>query len=81
MKQEEENTMEITKEKGVRGDGENYLNELLEAMEAVRNGDLKVRVKKTGPSIYRELAASFNGMVGMIGGLATEVSDRPTTAE
>lgn len=73
---EEENTEVSTrggKEKGT-GDGENYLNELLEAMEAVRSGDLKVRVKKTGPGIYRELATSFNAMVVMIGGIATEVS-------
>lgn len=76
FKMEEENT-EVSarggKERGA-GDNENYLNELLEAMEAVRSGDLKVRVKKTGPGIYRELAISFNAMVVMIGGLATEVS-------
>lgn len=53
---------------------ESYLNELLEAMEAVRSGDLKVRVKRTGPGIYKELATSFNAMVAMIGGLAGEVS-------
>lgn len=70
---EKENTMEMKKGKDA-GDGEKYLNELLEAMEAVRSDDLKVRVKKTGSGIYRELAASFNAMVVMIGGLATEVS-------
>ena len=56
------------------GSGQEPLYEFLDAMEAVRSGDLKVRVKKTGPGIYRELAISFNAMVVMIGGLATEVS-------
>ena len=73
MAKDSTNERETREEKG-SGGGENYLNELLEAMEAVRSGDLKVRVKKTGPGIYRELATSFNAMVVMIGGLATEVS-------
>jgi len=53
--------------------GEERLYELLDAMESVRRGDLSVRVK-VGPGIYRELATSFNTMVTMIGGLATEVT-------
>jgi methyl-accepting chemotaxis protein len=56
-----------------RNIGEERLYELLDAMEAVRRGDLTVRVKM-GSGIYRELATSFNTMVTMIGGLATEVS-------
>ncbi len=57
---------------GVTG-GEERLYELLDAMEAVRRGDLTVRVK-VGPGIYRELATSFNSLVTMIGGFSTEVT-------
>ncbi|TSC94019.1 MAG: atypical hybrid histidine kinase [Parcubacteria group bacterium Licking1014_1] len=73
QEQEEEDTRETRKEKGA-GEGENYLAELLEAMESVRSGDLKVRVRKRGPGVYRELATSFNAMVSMIGGFSTEVT-------
>ena len=73
QEQEDGNTMKGGRA-AIDGGGEERLSELLDAMEAVRRGDLTVRVKKTGRGIYSELAVSFNTMVTMIGGLATEVS-------
>ncbi len=71
---QEQGEKNITKKgKGARDAGEERLYELLDAMEAVRRGDLTVRVK-VGPGIYRELANSFNTMVTMIGGFSSEVT-------
>tara|TARA_Y100000034_G_scaffold107153_1_gene136418 strand:+ start:271 stop:726 length:456 start_codon:yes stop_codon:yes gene_type:complete len=56
-----------------RGGGDDRLYELLDALEAVRKGDLAVKLSP-GAGVYGELATSFNNMVQMIGGLAGEVS-------
>ena len=50
------------------------LQRLLEGLEAVRKGDLTMRLRKEREDTFGELADSYNGMVELIGGLADEVS-------
>ncbi len=50
------------------------LRSLLEGMEAVRKGNLTMRIQKERDDIFGELADSYNGMVTLVSGLAEEVS-------
>ena len=63
---------EVTPVKGEYA--ERKLKELLEAMEAFRKGDLSIRLKKEKHDAYGDLADSYNRIVEMVGGVATEVS-------
>jgi len=50
------------------------LRELLEAMEAVRKGDLTKKLKKEGEDIFSELAESYNEMVNLLNLFSGEVT-------
>jgi HAMP domain-containing protein len=57
------------------GEGaERQLRELLEAMEAVRNGDLTRRLRKEREDIFGELAVSYNSMVDLLNNFGSEVT-------
>ncbi len=57
------------------GEGaERRLRELLEAIEAVRNGDLTRKLRKEGEDIFGELAVSYNGMVDLLNNFGSEVT-------
>ena len=47
---------------------------LLDGLEAVRKGDLSVRIEKVKYDVFGELADAYNGMVESIGEVADEVS-------
>ena len=53
---------------------EERLTELLEAMEAVRKGDLTIKLRKGGEDIFGQLAESYNGMVDILGRFGGEVT-------
>ena len=53
---------------------EKQLRQFLEAMEAVRQGDLTKRLKKERDDIFGELAVSYNGMVDLLNGFGSEVT-------
>ena len=55
-------------------DTERQLEALLEALEAVRRGDLSIRLKKEGEDIFGELAESYNGMLDILNPFANEVT-------
>ena len=60
-----------------RGNGEyaqRQLSDLLKAMEAVRNGDLTIKLKKRAEDLFGELADSYNGMVELLAGFSSEVT-------
>jgi len=50
------------------------LREILEALEAVRKGDLSKRLKKEKKDIFGELADSYNAMVDRLSTFASEVT-------
>jgi len=50
------------------------LREFLEAMEAVRKGDLTKKLKKEGRDIFSELAESYNEMVNLLNFFGSEVT-------
>lgn len=57
------------------GEGaDRQLRELLEAMEAVRKGDLTRKLRKEGEDIFGELAVSYNGMVDLLNSFGGEVT-------
>lgn len=57
------------------GEGaEKQLRELLEAMEAVRKGDLTRRLRKEREDIFGELAVSYNSMVDLLNNFGSEVT-------
>lgn len=63
-------------EKGsVVGEGtEQQLRDLLEAMEAVRKGDLTQKLKTRREDIFGDLAESYNGMVDLLNRFGNEVT-------
>ena len=66
----------VEKETEIKGneDTEKQLNALLEAMEAVRNGDLTIKLKRERADIFGELADSYNNMVDILNSFGGEVS-------
>ena len=57
------------------GEGaQRQLRELLEAMEAVRKGDLTRRLRKEREDIFGELTVSYNGMVDLLDNFGGEVT-------
>ena len=77
MEMEEEKSRR-TRRRPVRGEGleEERLYELLDALEAVRTGNLTVKMKmrKGDESVYDELAESFNSMVNNLNAFSSEVT-------
>jgi len=60
---------------GEFGEGaEKQLRELLEAMEAVRKGDLTRKLRKEREDIFGKLAVSYNGMVDLLNSFGGEVT-------
>jgi len=60
---------------GEFGEGaEKQLRELLEAMEAVRKGDLTRKLRKEREDIFGELTVSYNGMVDLLNSFGGEVT-------
>ena len=55
-------------------DTERQLKALLAALEAVRKGDLSIRLEKEKEDILGELAESYNGMVDILNPFANEVT-------
>jgi|GEM_PF-1566667 len=55
-------------------DTERQLKSLLEAMEAVRRGDLSIRLEKETENVLGELAESYNGMLDILNPFANEVT-------
>src|SRR3989338_3819429 len=53
---------------------ERQLRELLEAIEAVRRGDLTKRLRRKGYDIFGEIADSYNGMMESLTIFTSEVS-------
>jgi len=53
---------------------EEQLRDLLEALEAVRKGDLTKKLKKEKEDIFGELAVSYNGMVDLLNRFGGEVT-------
>ncbi len=56
------------------GEAERQLGALLDALEAVRTGNLTIRLKKRREDIFGELADSYNGMVELLGQFGGEVT-------
>jgi len=54
--------------------GEAQLRELLEALEAVRKGDLTKTLRKGGADIYGELVESYNSVVDILNRFSGEVT-------
>jgi len=54
--------------------GNGRLERLFEALEAVRMGDISVRLTKEEDDIYGAIADSYNGMVDLFGGVVGELS-------
>ena len=65
---------EDTLKGGIAEDIEKKLKGLLEALERVRKGDLKKKLKKEKEDIFGELADSYNTMVDMLSDFAAEVT-------
>ena len=59
---------------GIGEDVENQLKGLLKALEAVRQGDLTVKLKKKREDIFGEVADSYNNMVDQLNAFAGEVT-------
>ncbi|MBU1851158.1 MAG: HAMP domain-containing protein, partial [Candidatus Omnitrophica bacterium] len=57
---------------GVESEGQ--LRELLEAMEAIRKGDLTKELRKRSDDIFGELADSYNGVVDILNRFSGEVT-------
>ena len=55
-------------------EAERQLGELLEALEAVRKGDLTKKLKSKRGDIFGELAESYNSMVDLLNGFGIEVT-------
>lgn len=55
-------------------DTERQIKALLEALEAVRKGDLTVRLKKEKEDIFGELVDAYNGLLDVINPFASEVT-------
>ena len=53
---------------------EHRLKEFLEALEAVRKGDLTKKLKKEGEDVFGELAESYNEMVNLLNLFSGEVT-------
>ena len=73
-KAENDTVEEDTVSKGSDEHIEKQLERLLEAMEAVRKGDLTQRLKKEREDIFGELAGSYNSMVDNLSTFASEVT-------
>ena len=70
-------TAVVEKEAVMRGNGEyaeRQLADLLAALEAVRNGDLTVKLKKRREDIFGELADSYNSTVDILNRFSAEVT-------
>jgi methyl-accepting chemotaxis protein len=65
--------VELNDDRG-RDRGESQLRELLEALEAVRKGDLSKRLKRRKDDIFGELAESYNSMVDLLNNFGGEVT-------
>lgn len=61
------------KEEGMAEGSEKQLRDLLEALEAVRRGDLTKKLKTRREDIFGELADSYNGMVELLNNFSNEV--------
>ena len=71
----ENKTIEKDTEKKTTGeDVEKQLKDLLEALEAVRTGDLTKKLKKENEDIFGELVESYNGMVDLLSRFGSEVT-------
>ena len=64
----------LLEEEGFGEAAEKQLRELLEAMEAVRKGDLTRKLRKEREDIFGELAVSYNGMVDLLNSFGGEVT-------
>jgi len=64
----------VERKAGFSEAAERQLRELLEAMEAVRKGDLTRKLRKEGEDIFGELAVSYNGMVDLLNSFGGEVT-------
>ena len=67
----------IEKDPAKKATGENVeeqLKDLLEALEAVRKGDLTIELKTEKESIFGEIADSYNSMVSMLKSFSSEVT-------
>lgn len=62
------------RESRFREGSEAQLRELLEALEAVRKGDLTKRLRKSGEDIFGELSESYNGVVDILNRFSGEVT-------
>ncbi len=68
-------TATIDEEEGVFGsDAEAQLRELLDALEALRKGDLTKTLRKEREGIFSELADSYNGVVNILRRFSGEVT-------
>ena len=64
----------IEREEGFGGESERQLRDLLEALEAVRKGDLTKKLKTRREDIFGELADSYNSMVDLLTSFSSEVT-------
>ena len=56
------------------------LERILFALDALKEGDISVRLAKEGNDIFSDIAEAYNSMVEMISGVGTEVSRISTEA-
>ncbi|MFH1287707.1 MAG: HAMP domain-containing protein [bacterium] len=70
----EEKTGIVEREGKFAEGAEEQLRELLEAMEAVRKGDLTKKLRRHNEDIFGELAESYNGMVDLLNRFGGEVT-------
>ncbi len=63
-----------TEREGFDDKSEQRLRDLLDALEAVRRGDLTKKLKSRGEDIFGELADSYNSMVDLLTGFSSEVT-------
>jgi len=61
-------------EENVTGNGEEQLRKLLEALDAVRRGDLTKRLRSDRTDIFGDLADSYNDMVNLLVNFSNEVT-------
>ncbi len=64
----------VTAEKEITFEKESQLRDLLQAIEAVRKGDLSRRLVPGGGDIFGEIAVSYNGMMEDLNMIISEVS-------
>ena len=69
-----EGTTTIEEERRFGEEAEGQLRELLEALEAVRNGDLTRKLRKERGDIFGELVESYNSMVDLLNRFGSEVT-------